>query len=601
MTSFLEIALSCIRRGWFVFPCKPKDKTPLVRSGFKDASNDPEQIKTWWTMWPIANVGIATGASGLTVLDIDHGINSEQDFHLFAATKGLPTTYTVRTGRRDGFGVQMYFWNRHDETVKSIAWIDEDPNVSGDIRGGTGYVMAAGSIHPDSKEPYEMLVSAPVAPVPEYVRSLKPAPKTGAPGNPNAAVVDDGGPITDHRNVHMISLLGKYRNEGNDDDKLREYAEHVNDTRMQPPLSESELEKLIGNACKFALPEAVPAEILIGGKSAPVVATLGSGEWRGRYHTFEEMRDVQPPSFLIDGFLQVDSITALAAPVAQRKSLIALAIAGALCTGEALFEKFAVTKKPTRVLYLCPEMGLASFTKRLKDVGLLEYVGKTLFCQTMNSERLLTLDELTDEELSGAVVIVDTVVRYVEGDENSSEHMRAFAQSVFRMKKAMGGTGAVLLLHHSSKGTKESTELTLENAMRGSGELGAFVTSCWATRMQEPDDPYKSRSYLKNVKQRDFESDPFEVEVVEGHICKFRYVEQPNGGKAVLAVRVGVPANRDGMDEAAWAMTKSHPELSGPKMSALLLQHGIKRSKDWVNKRRYEDLQANGGNPDSIT
>jgi len=65
-------------------------------------------------------------------------------------------------------------------------------------------------------------------------------------------------------------------------------------------------------------------------------------------------RENAPPiSFLIDGFLQREGVTAIAGPVRERKSLIALNIAHALITGEKLFGHFEVVKKPTPVLYLC--------------------------------------------------------------------------------------------------------------------------------------------------------------------------------------------------------------------------------------------------------
>ena len=103
--------------------------------------------------------------------------------------------------------------------------------------------------------------------------------------------------------------------------------------------------------------------------------------------------------------------------------------------------------------------------------------GKTLFVRTMSAEETSALSALTPEEFKGAAVIIDTAVRYLRG-MNSSEHMRVFAEDVFRIMRE-GADSSVL--HHSAKGTKESTELSLENAMRGSGELGAFVSSCWAT------------------------------------------------------------------------------------------------------------------------
>ncbi len=39
----------------------------------KDASAHPGQIEQWWSKWPDANIGIATGKdSGLMVLDLDN-------------------------------------------------------------------------------------------------------------------------------------------------------------------------------------------------------------------------------------------------------------------------------------------------------------------------------------------------------------------------------------------------------------------------------------------------------------------------------------------------------------------------------------------------
>ena len=100
-------------------------------------------------------------------------------------------------------------------------------------------------------------------------------------------------------------------------------------------------------------------------------------------------------------------------------------------------------------------------------------------------EDSIKLTDLNDE-LPGAVVIVDTLTRFVEGDQNSSEDMSKFAKVVFGLKRR-GAT--ILLLHHSIKGA--SNALTLDSAMRGSTELAAFVTCCWATRPMDPDSPYR--------------------------------------------------------------------------------------------------------------
>ncbi len=199
--------------------------------------------------------------------------------------------------------------------------------------------------------------------------------------------------------------------------------------------------------------------------------------WTARYMTANAYANVKPPEFFIDGFLVKGSIAMLGGPVAQRKSIIALNAAHALCTGDALFSYFHVAEKPTRVIYLCPEMGAASFVKRVKSIGLGEYVGKTLFVQTM-SEQQTALDDLNDE-LNGAVVIVDTITRFIDGDENKSEDMRQFAKKAFRLVNR-GAT--VILLHHSKKGSTGN----LDDGLRGSSELAAFVDSCWVTELDDP-------------------------------------------------------------------------------------------------------------------
>jgi len=81
-----------------------------------------------------------------------------------------------------------------------------------------------------------------------------------------------------------------------------------------------------------------------------------------------------PVTFLIKDFLQREGVTALAAPVCEPKSLIALNIVHALPTGEKLFDHFDVVRKPKRVLFLCPEVSLGPFTDRVKKIGLLNHV-----------------------------------------------------------------------------------------------------------------------------------------------------------------------------------------------------------------------------------
>jgi hypothetical protein len=306
-------------------------------------------------------------------------------------------------------------------------------------------------------------------------------------------------------------------------------------------------------------------------------------DWRTRYHKKDEMENAPPISFLIDGFLQCEGITGLAAPVRERKSLIALNVAHALLTGEKLFGHFNVVKRPSRVLYLCPEVSLGPFTDRLRKIGLMSYVGETLFCRTLSAQGHIDLKDLKDE-LPGSVVILDTAIRFIEGKESDSADIRVFADTNFALLK--GGADSVLLLHHSPKDSLGDV-MTLENALRGSGDLGAFLCCCWGTKLQDPANPYQSASYLENLKQRDFESQPFEVTC--GPDCRLHIVGTPTTRSVELKTRRGKRVNGDGKDEVAIAFLKAHPELSVRDAAIQLKEMGIKRrGKDWVSTKLRE-------------
>ena len=86
MGNFFDRALEYVGRGWFVFPvCWPNasgscgcgrghekgGKAPLADGGYKSASMDLDRLEEWDRRWPDANIGIALGASGLFVIDLD--------------------------------------------------------------------------------------------------------------------------------------------------------------------------------------------------------------------------------------------------------------------------------------------------------------------------------------------------------------------------------------------------------------------------------------------------------------------------------------------------------------------------------------------------
>ena len=180
-----DAALSYARRGWRVFPlqslragrctcgraeCSTAAKHPLTKHGLKDATLDEAAIKTWWSRWPWANVGIATGeGSGIVVVDVDLPKAHPSLALLLDGGCSFPRTLTGLTG---GGGVHLMF-ERGDVSLRNstsrLPGVAVDlPGI--DLRADGGYVVAPPSLH-RSGERYQWLEpGAPLAPLPLWLR-----------------------------------------------------------------------------------------------------------------------------------------------------------------------------------------------------------------------------------------------------------------------------------------------------------------------------------------------------------------------------------------------------------------------------------------------
>ena len=117
--------------------CTAQGKHPRTANGLKNATEDPDQIIEWWTKWPEANIGLATGVT-FDVLDLD-GDTAWDLYGLSTMAGEWANTQKVITGR----GRHIYvFATGHGNKASMIA------SGSGiDYRGRGGYVVAPPSVH----------------------------------------------------------------------------------------------------------------------------------------------------------------------------------------------------------------------------------------------------------------------------------------------------------------------------------------------------------------------------------------------------------------------------------------------------------------------
>lgn len=138
--------------GWRVFPITPgAKKPPMIGEWEQRATTDPDRISRCWQRASF-NIGIATGPSGLVVIDLDvpsgpagaDQPDGAAGLAALAADRGVavPETYTVAT---PSGGTHLYFTTppgvRLRNTQDALA-----PAI--DTRAAGGYVVAAGSITP---------------------------------------------------------------------------------------------------------------------------------------------------------------------------------------------------------------------------------------------------------------------------------------------------------------------------------------------------------------------------------------------------------------------------------------------------------------------
>jgi len=270
-------------------------------------------------------------------------------------------------------------------------------------------------------------------------------------------------------------------------------------------------------ACRRALENhelAVKKLYAVNGNAAEVLAetfalcsnpTPEGDRKRELFHTYEELTSAASLSFGIQDILQNDGITAIGGPSGHGKTFLMLSIVGAQLSGRPLWGNFPVVEKAVRVLYLIPESAMAPFVYRLRLMRLFEYCAP-------NDGRLLvrTLSKgpapkLNDPELlatcKGTYVFLDTAVRFADegADENTASGNRMLADDLFGLIRA--GARAVVFAHHSPKAFSKESIMTLETVLRGSGDIGAMLSTCWGVKQLDREN---NIVHMENVKPRDF-------------------------------------------------------------------------------------------------
>lgn len=258
----LEHALALAELGYAVFPIVPRGKVPAISranggNGFQDATTDAAQIEAWWRSNPQRNIGIATGASNLVVVDRDDEAGGEDSMGDLVTDHGDGWLDTV-IGLTPK-GVHYYYRAPEGIRIQNSAGTRLGPGI--DIRADGGYVVAHPSYRPDGRYEWEA-DHAPWDRVPAdlpawlITRLTERRSRDASEDEALGETIPQG-----QRDTRLTSIAGGLRRMGLGEVEILESLISVN-RRCVPPLPDSDLRRIARSVASYAPGKDVPARLV---------------------------------------------------------------------------------------------------------------------------------------------------------------------------------------------------------------------------------------------------------------------------------------------------------------------------------------------------
>ena len=478
MNYLRQQALYYADKGWPIFPVMAGEKRPQIDRWQDRATTDYNTIEGWWDEWPDANIGFIPGLVDMMVLDLDPGHDMKE---LEANVGHIPETALYQTTPRGGSHL-FYEIGSHETVAPSASKLS--PNV--DVRSHNSYVLLHPSVteagtyewagsgepsyrtdemvrvagaHREKNEERDVWLIAPD--LPENIKLAEQWLKYSA----KHSVEGQGGDSLAIATANQ--LVGFGISEG----MIPELLQLHWNQQCSPPWSYEELMTKAERAYRYhqsppgnltpAWQEAKRLNMFTAVEPVDTVSASEGREWgQGKFRMVDwaGMKDIKPPSWLLENFIPDGSYAMIFAPPASFKTFVALDIALTVATGYAVNTAHkAVTSGP--VLYLTSE-GRSSIYQRARAWSAVHFSGQSVADFYLGDPVPGIDTDAVDHVIASAkransreykLIVLDTVARSMQGqDENSSQGATMFTAMVERLQRELGGP-AVLVVHHTGK------------------------------------------------------------------------------------------------------------------------------------------------------
>jgi hypothetical protein len=601
--SVLRSARKYIRRHWKVVPIRRKRKVPRWKDWQKQQIKESE-ISGYFREGD--NVGILWGEPSHGIVDVDLDCNEA----VALAPSFLPETDSVYG--RETRSTSHYLYRSKDAIP--IKFNDPEPLDPEDaclleLRSTGQQSIVPPSIHPNGERIRWEKRGEPARVKPDELRirlgqlaSAALLARRWKRGIRNEIVLRLSGALLhagwkEDKVIHSVKAITSAAG----DRELKKRVAAVEATREKlakgkevtgiPKLAELLGEKTVSSICKW---------LEIGTEESS--ASVGQLEEAGVFHSFEEFKNAPPISFSIESFLQNGCATMIAGLSGHGKTLAMLSMAKALLNShkhKKLWHQFNVLETASRVLYLIPESGITPFKERLKHFHIYHYLedGRLLVHTLSKGPTPDLSDPRILADAKDAYVFLDPIIRFEKGDENqAADNQRGLANDILTLLRF--GARAVILAHHAPKNFANQTVMTLENMLRGTGDIGAMVATAWGIKQLNAE---KNIIHIENLKARDFQPcGPFQI-IGRPYINEegdFRIYKKPrecgslgeeqksynNKGGAPPKVRKAKAERK----QLLRSFLEDDPEATSPALVERFKQKGIEVSEAAIRKYRME-------------
>lgn len=496
-----EGAADAITRGFYVFPCPPRKKFSTTCSYLNAVGTVEEAL----AMWPGDNFNCAIAACvkpgyRRVCFDCDHGLADEFQFFAWCESNRVPPTYTVRTGRRDSFGVQLWFdVPENIADVKQSIW--ERDGASGETRT-RGHGMAPGSIHPSGNE-YELLVDGPVATLPLHM--LEWFVKESHTGT-----ADKSEKIKTGRHDAIKAVASRLFDSGLNQEAnlaacLSFYNQRIEKAGLRP-ITEDEIRKIVGWFYQPGRESNFDPGVIMGSEQKEPVEKKKPTDWTQNLPGLSKVLSAPDPEWLIDRLFLRGGLNLICGAQGAQKTILSLFVAKIIANPLAADYRFltrAVLPQTQRrkilsekiekgrnqdpdffdlyvselgglpVIYVDRENPPSVAGNRLRKLGLL---GSNDF-HYLNADTPEPDDRFLLEwaQRTHGVVIFDSLSSWY-GDQVESENDNIGMGNLLKAFQLLARAGAtVIVLHHAKKQQRPKTLAealeNLDTAYRGCTSL----------------------------------------------------------------------------------------------------------------------------------